>query len=152
MDIEVGFVGATGYHPEYPFRGELLQFLKEAYGERFRVFSGYRGAELNDLYASIRVVVGDSCFGGSDHYWSDRVPETLGRGGFLIHPETKGLRIPGLVTFSPGNLFELQDKIDYYLEREEERLSCVKVASAWVRENETYHNRMKTLLQTMEIL
>lgn len=39
-------------------------------------------------------MIGDSCFAGSPkgaYYWSDRIPETLGRGGFLIHPYVDGL-------------------------------------------------------------
>ena len=147
LEIDVGFVGAESYHPEYPFRGQLLEFLRATYGPRFRVFNGYRGQSLNDLYASIRVVVGDSCFGGADFYWSDRVPETIGRGGFLIHPVTRGLCIPGLVTFEPGNLLELQDRIDYYLAHESEREHLRCAAHKWVAANETYSNRMTTLLQ-----
>lgn len=151
LAIDVGFVGAEGYHPEYPFRGELLNFLRSVYGERFKVFQGYRGQVLNDAYASIRVVVGDSCFGGSDMYWSDRVPETLGRGGFLIHPECRGLKIPGLATFQPGNLYELQERIDWFLENEEARQQSVNVSRRWVKEHETYNNRMITLLGKMGI-
>jgi hypothetical protein len=152
LAIDVGFVGAEGYHPEYPFRGELLSFLRSVYGERFRVFQGYRGQHLNDVYASGRVFVGDSCFGGSDYYWSDRVPETCGRGGLLCHPGTRGLSIPGLVTFTPGNLYELQDRIDWWLDHEQERNYSRHVAQTWVRENETYSNRMMTLLQKMGIV
>jgi hypothetical protein len=146
LSTEIGFIGAVGYHPEYPFRGELINFLRDVYGERFRVYQGYRGQPLNDLYASVKVVVGDSCFGGADRYFSDRVPETLGRGGFLIHPACKGLDIPGLVTFSPGNLYELQDRIDYYLNHESEREHLRCAAHHWVKSWETYSNRMKTLL------
>src|SRR5262249_3585138 len=40
---DVGFVGAESYHPEYPFRGRLLEFLRSVYGKSFRVFQGYRG-------------------------------------------------------------------------------------------------------------
>lgn len=152
---DVGFVGAEGYHPEYPFRGELLSFLRSVYADRFRVFQGYRGSDLNDLYASIGVAVGDSCFGGSDCYWSDRIPETLGRGGFLIHPYSRGLRIPGLVCFEPGNLLELQDRIDYYLASPigyrifNEREALKEAAHLWVKHNETYSNRMEVLLRTV---
>ncbi len=149
LQSDVGFVGATGYHPEYPFRGQLIEFLKAVYGERFRVFQGFRGNDLNDLYASIAVCVGDSCFGGADKYWSDRVPETLGRGGFLLHPACAGLNIPGLVTFQPGNLHELQDKIDYFLENAGQREKLRRSAHEWVRDWETYHNRMETLLRTV---
>lgn len=147
LSVDVGFVGAEGYHPEYPFRGQLIEFLRSVYGEKFRVFQGYRGQALNDLYASIKVVVGDSCFGGADFYWSDRVPETLGRGGFLIHPASKGLAIPGLVAFEPGNLQQLQDRIDYFLANELERTCLRTVAHEWVKKNETYTNRMKKLLE-----
>jgi hypothetical protein len=149
LAIDVGFVGAESYHPEYPFRGELINFLRSVYGERFKVFTGYRGRQLNDLYASIRVVVGDSCFGGADRYWSDRVTESLGRGGFLIHPACNGLRIPGLVTFSPGDLFDLQDRIDYFLANEDARVASVQVTRRWVKDNETYTNRMASLLTKM---
>lgn len=151
LAIEVGFVGAEGYHPEYDFRPKLIQFLRDIYGERFRLFQGYRGKALNDAYASIRVVVGDSCFGGQDYYWSDRVPETLGRGGFLIHPAVRGLTIPGLACYTPGNLYELQDKIDWFLANEEARQASVQVTRRWVRENETYNERMVTLLGKMGI-
>lgn len=147
LAIDVGFVGAEGYHPEYPFRGELINFLRSVYGDRFRIFTGYRGERLNNLYASIKVTVGDSCFGGADYYWSDRVPETLGRGGFLIHPACRGMNIPGLVTFTPGDLFELQDKIDFALEQEWVRKNSREIAMSWVVARETYHNRLRRLLQ-----
>lgn len=147
LAVDVAFVGARAYHPEYPFRGQLIEFLENTYGDRFRVFTGYREQDLNDVYASAKVVVGDSCFGGSPFYWSDRVPETLGRGGFLIHPASTGLAIPGLVTYEPGNLSDLQDKIDYYLAHDRSGLS--DAAMSWVRENETYTNRMQQLLRAV---
>lgn len=147
LATEVGFVGAVGYHPEYPFRGELLEFLKGVYRDRFNVFSGFRGQALNDLYASVKILVGDSCFGGVDRYWSDRVPETIGRGGFLVHPAAEGLTIPGLVTFEAGNLEQLEERIDYYLKHEEEREALRSAASAWVESNETYHERMREMIR-----
>lgn len=145
------FTGADGYHPEYPFRGLMCSRLKETYGSNFRIYQGIRQESLNNLYASVRVVVGDSCFAGSDRYWSDRVPEVLGRGGFLIFPKTPGLDIPGLVTYEPGNIEDLIKKINYYTEDEiqEERKEIVKVTQAYVKENDTYTNRMKTLLSVM---
>ena len=52
-----------------------------------------RGKELNDLYATAKVVVGDTLCKGFNYpyYFSDRLFETTGRGGFLIHPYIKGL-------------------------------------------------------------
>ena len=151
LAADVGFVGADSYHPEHSFRGRLIEFLRSVYGSRFRLYQGYRGKVLRDVYASVKVLVGDSCGVGARRYWSDRYPETAGRGGFLITPQSEGLMIPGIVHFEPGNLHDLQDKIDWYLEHEEARLACQKAAWLWVRENETYSNRMTSLLSQMGI-
>lgn len=152
LAMDVAFVGARGYHPEYPFRETLIKFLEDTYGDRFRLFSGYREQSLNDLYASAKVIVGDSCFAGEPFYWSDRVPETLGRGGFLIHPAAQGLSIPGLVTYEPGNLAELADRIDYYLSHDAERNALRDCAQSWVRDHDTYTNRAITILKTVGLM
>jgi hypothetical protein len=150
----VVFVGSRHYHPEYRFRTTLIDWLQKTYGGRFRRFGGDAGgvvreAMLNDVYASAKVVVGDSCFAGAPYYWSDRVPETLGRGGFLIHPTTPGLTIPGLAEYKPGNLIELKQRIAYWLTHEKERRACADTAMAAVRAEHTYTHRMATLLETM---
>jgi Glycosyl transferases group 1 len=149
----VAFTGAEGYHPEYPFRPRLCGRLRERYSTNFRSYTGIRERALNDLYASVRVLVGDSCFAGADRYWSDRVPETIGRGGFLIYPATPGLNIPGLVTYEPGNIEDLFAKIDYWIDddRNQERIRRRNEAHEFVKRNHTYTNRMQTLLQVMEI-
>jgi len=152
---DVAFVGARTYHPEYPFRGQLVDWLSKTYGPRFRRYGGgtpwpyVRQQTLNDLYASAKVCVGDSCFAGTPKYWSDRIPETLGRGGFLIHPEVEGLDIPGLVTFEPRNLEQLKEQIDYYVAHDSERRSKADQAFEWVSENETYTNRVQEMLTVM---
>jgi Glycosyl transferases group 1 len=156
LSADVAFVGARDYHPEYPFRGELIRWLETTYGERFRRFNGdttgiVRGSRLNDLYASVKVVVGDSCFAGIPRYWSDRVPETLGRGGFLLHPAVEGLTIPGLVTYRPRDLDDLRAKIDHYLPREAERRAASDLAFAAVGQQHTYTKRMQELLRVMGV-
>ena len=112
----IAFAGAEGYHPEYPFRPLMVNRLRELFGPEFRSYTGVRQAALNDLYASVRVLVGDSCFAGSANYWSDRVPETIGRGGFLLYPETPGLSIPGLATYEPGSIEDLVKKLRYWMD------------------------------------
>ena len=93
---DVAFVGnLTHYgHAEWaPYRQQLWGHLRVWYRGRFVVFPGtgrpqIRGRELASLYATTKVNIGDSCLVGEpERYWSDRIPETLGRGGFLIHPE-----------------------------------------------------------------
>ena len=157
--VDVAFVGSKSYHPEYPFRGQLIEILEQIYGDRFRRYSGdtpwgaFRGHRLNDLYASVKVCVGDSCFGGDfRNYWSDRIPETLGRGGFLIHPKVCGLDIPGLITYEPRNVGHLKQLIDYFVAHDAERRQCAGRAFDWVKDNETYTNRVMRMLDVMELL
>lgn len=149
----IAFTGAEGYHPEYPFRPRLCQRLREKYGTNFRSYTGIREKALNDLYASVRVLVGDSCFAGSYRYWSDRVPETIGRGGFLVYPATPGLEIPGLVTYEAGNIDDLIEKLNFWVDDDQtqERLRRRALAHGFVKQNHTYTNRMATLLQVMEV-
>jgi hypothetical protein len=155
---DVAFVGSSGYHPEYAFRDELFTFLKKTYGRAFKHFGGgstvgtVRENNLNDVYASAKVVVGDCCFAGEPFYWSDRVPETLGRGGFLIHPAVPGLRIPGLVTYKPGDLEDLKVKVDHYLIEDDERRALREQAFRYVRDYETYTNRVQEMLRVMELI
>ncbi len=149
----IAFTGADGYHPEYPFRSLLVNRLREIYRTNFRVYQGIRQQALNDLYASVRVLVGDSCFAGAANYWSDRVPETIGRGGFLIYPRTPGLDIPGLITYEPQNIDDLIKKINYFIDddHQSERTKLRNEAHEFVKTHHTYTQRMQTLLEVMGV-
>lgn len=167
LRAQVGFVGSwRSYHQEWSYRRELVQWLRSTYGrparprphvERLRIVEGgMRGQDLCDLYASIDVLVGDSCLvPGADgtpaaRYWSDRIPETLGRGGFLIHPEVPGLReyFPEdvLATYPLGDLNELGARIEMWLARPEDRAARSIVAREHVLEHHTYEVRMAQLV------
>lgn len=152
------FVGSYPYpHPEHAdARKDIIQNLQSKYGTRFRMFrGGVRGADLSNLYASARVVVGDSCLAGKiGRYWSDRIPETLGRGGFLIHPHVSGLEEhftdgKHLRTFEAGDVGQLFTLIDHYLARPEEARQIAEAGQAHVRQHHTYRNRMETVLATV---
>lgn len=97
MASDVAFVGnwRGGYHPEWGHRAVLVRWLRHRYGHRAKLWPAHeqvRGRNLADLYASAKVVVGDSCLvGGRGRYCSDRIPETLGRHGFLLHPHVEGV-------------------------------------------------------------
>jgi len=144
----VGFVGASDYHREYPFRKELLDFLSLELGNDFQHIQGVRGHELNDFYASCKIVVGDCIFSGLDHYWSDRVPETCGRGGFLLHPDVEGLSIP-VARFAPQNLEDLAERIRYYLAHEDERREIRERCIVRVGMHHTWTFRMREILGTV---
>lgn len=151
---DVGFVGNLrryGHAEWAPYRAELYRYLSRRF-RRFRVWEGgVRGQMLADVYASVSVLVGDSCLVGSrGRYWSDRIPETLGRGGFLIHPEVEGFRDSypegTLVTYQLGDFDGLGDLIQSYLDDPEERQMVSEVGMGWVADHHTYTHRMERLL------
>lgn len=96
---KLAFVGSwQSYgHTEWTHRPELIAHLQRRWGKHCAFWPkpgehAVRGKDLQDLYASVDVLIGDSCLvGGSKLYYSDRIPESLGRGGVLIHPHTEGL-------------------------------------------------------------
>jgi hypothetical protein len=159
-DNGVIFVGSRGYHPEYSYRPKLVDWLATNY-LGFQHWGGdglgtIRGAALNQLYASTKVVVGDSLRldGDDGSYWSDRVYETLGRGGFLIHPHTTGLAQQfkdgeHLVFYQHGDFDELKFLIDYYLEADAEREEIRRAGHELVKAQHTYTNRWQSILDTL---
>lgn len=160
---DVIFVGSDGsdYHNEWPYRRQLIEFLRETYGNRFHRFGNgdivVRNQDLNDLYASAKIVVGDSlCVGfNHPHYWSDRVYETIGRGGFMIHPEIEGMRdeLEGgehLAYYHYGDFQELQAAIEFYLERDDLRNDIRKRGQAFVRENCSYSERLQEMFKILK--
>lgn len=151
----------SGYgHPEWPYRDKLIGWLYDTYKEKFTKYGHpqptVRNKQLNQLYADTRVVVGDSVCLGFEHsyYWSDRVYETIGRGGFLIHPYIKGLEeefIDGenIVFYNYNDFDDLKRKIDYYLDHPKKREAIRAAGQEFVKNNATYHNRLERMLEIM---
>ena len=155
---EIGFVGnLIGYgHEEWaPYR----RAIADKFRKRLRVFPGpgkraIRGKSLADIYASGKVFIGDSCLVGEPiRYWSDRVPESLGRGGFLIHPDVVGLKQqhPDIVTYTLGDLDELVELVDYYLGHDELRAGIAAENRRHVLAHHTYEHRMEGLVDTLKL-
>lgn len=124
---DIVFVGQENYLAEWGYRKKLIDFLRKEYKDKFELYPKEKliwGRELADLYTSTKIVIGDSI--NSPYYWSNRIYETLGRGGFLIHPEIKGLEKEfeygiDFVPYKYGDFAGLKRKIDYYLSHSEER-------------------------------
>ena len=136
----------------------MLDGLKERYGEKFERFghlpdNQVRGLPLNELYANTKIVVGDSQ--PSDYYWSNRLYETLGRGGFLLHPYTKGIEEEfedgkHLVLYERDNMKDLFEKIDYYLAHDDEREKIRKAGHEHVKKHFTYKQRCIELMKNYD--
>lgn len=156
---DVAFVGSwKNYHAEWPWRQELIQWLEATYRQRFRLWprgNAIRGRELSNLYASVKVVVGDSCFADTArNYWSDRPYETLGRGGFLLFPKVDGLNRDyednvHLRLYEVGNFKGLKELIDHYLSASDERKQISDEGFGHTRKFHTYHHRMREMFAVL---
>lgn len=157
FDCDITFVGSGGgYHDEWPHRQQLLTFLRDTYGDRFQKWGGpeartIRGRDLNDLYASAKIVVGDTLalHRNRSNYWSDRVYETLGRGGFVIMPRIGAMvrEIPNLPTYEFFDFGELKMHVDYWLDHPEGRLALRDQLHEHVKTHCTYTNRAAEILR-----
>lgn len=157
----VVFVGqsSVSYPKEWPWRRQLTAWLRQTYGQRFAHWPRQRpvrGRDLNDLYASATVVVGDSlCPPGHSHYWSDRLTETIGRGGFLLMPWIDGIEDQGFVDgqhlrfYRYGDFDGLRQLIDYYLAHPDEARAIANQGQAFVAEHHTYRHRMVAMLDQL---
>lgn len=175
---DVAFVGSYHYHPEWPYRPQLIDWLSSTYGDRFRRYAGdtqwgtIRGKDLNDLYASVKVVVGDTLCIGFDHpdYFSDRLFETTGRGGFLIFPYIEGIsdcfnisdwddidcrvltkNYPAeIVTYGFENFGNLRDAIDASLVDNEAREATRLAGHERTKRDHTYTNRVREMFAILQ--
>jgi len=165
--FQVAFVGnhTGGYHREWRHRRDLIRWLRRRYGPRLdlvprRGEGGMRGQELARLYRSVPVVVGDSCLVGdrgrtlAGRYWSDRIPETVGRGGFLLHPAVEGLDWhftdgQHLRTWDVGDWDRLGGLIDHYLADVEGRDEIRAAGRAHVLQHHTYTVRVGQIVDAL---
>ena len=166
MERDIIFVGSgkphelDGYHPEWPWRGQLLGWLQDTYGPRFSQHGGrgqpVRGDALNRLYASTKVAVGDSLTLGFTHenYSTDRPFEMGGRGGFPLFPYYRGIEKfftdgVNIVLYKYGDFDGIKDRADYYIEHDAEREKIRRAYHEHVKANHTYDNRMAEMFDVL---
>jgi hypothetical protein len=162
FDFDVVFVGSRRYHPEWQYRPKLIQFLEQTYGKRFAHFGNdgkhvVRGDELNRVYASAKVVVGDTlCIDFTyPHYWSDRIYETTGRGGMIVHPFIQGIDTQfedgkEVVFYQYGDMKDLKTKIDQLLKDADYREKIRSAGHERTKRDHTYTNRLQTIIETVK--
>ena len=151
VDHDVVFIGSDTYFG----RHKMIEFLKETYGDRFAHYGmggkpEVRGLELNNLLAGSKVVVGDSVH--SPNYWSNRIYEVIGRGGFLLHPKVEGLDeefepYKHYIPFERGNFDQIKEIVDYYISHDKEREKIRLAGFDFCKTNYKYQDRCLTLLQ-----
>lgn len=156
---DVIFVGSKGYHPEWSYRPLLINALTDMYSDKFKHYGGdglgvVRGDALNKLYADSKIAIGDSLCINFDYpfYWSDRIYETTGRGGFIIHPEIEGLETQfeygkEIATYKFGDFEGLKKTIDYYLTHDDEREAIREAGFNRTKNDHTYAKRWETIIK-----
>jgi len=76
---------------------------------------------------------------------SDRIPETIGRGGFLIHPKCEGMEFP-MASYAPQCISHLEQEIEYWLSHEDEREDLRRAGFEWFKQNGTWAHRILDVL------
>lgn len=158
---EIIFTGSKGYHREYPYRVELINWLQSTYGDRFAHYGGggketIRGKELNTLYCSAKIVVGDTLCKGFNYpeYLSDRFFEVPGRGGFMIFPYIQGAERhfesnEEMVFYEFGDFGDLKGKIDHYLQDHTNREAIRRAGFERAKREHTYRHRIEHIIKTI---
>lgn len=164
-------------HPEWSYRKKLIEFLERTYPKQYKKYGHpqklVREKDLNQLCANSKIVIGDSLNLGFKHpyYWSDRVYETTGRGGFIIHPLIKGLeddfvtydgrvddggfwdKAPEpveLMTYEYGNFAMLKQRIDFFLKDDKYREEIRKAGFERTKRDHTYTKRLQEMLDIID--
>lgn len=152
--IDVAFVGSVrGSHPS---RRRLIYFLQNMYRNRFRQVDNKRGKALNNFLSRSKVIVGDSY--PSKDYWSNRVYEITGRGGFLIHPRIEGeefekefpLVESGVFGYQRDDFQDLKFSIDKLIEEDGFRNELREDSFKWTKKRYTYTKRVEELLEVIQ--
>lgn len=163
--VDVAFVGADGmrtpYHPEWPYRSDLVRRLREMCLRNGWSFANPGGTEpkiprddrLNAFYQTTGVIVGDSLCPSyrKSTYWSDRVYETLGRCGHLIMPRIDALQeqLPFLTMYDWNDFARLERLIRLSLEHDDHRNVIRNGLYERVRADHTYRWRACEIMETV---
>lgn len=149
---DVAFVGSPRIRG-HPQREKLVRWLQRTYQGRFIHHTHVRGLDLNRALARVKVVVGDSYL--SANYWSNRIYEITGRGGFFMHPTTPGLDeefTPGkhYISYVRNDFRALRDSIDYWIDHNDEREQIRFQGFQHCGRHHTYTHRARDLLAKIE--
>jgi hypothetical protein len=157
--LSQSYVFVGGFVPRIhgSHRESLINWAKKHPGIDFRWY-GHSGSKsqvwgpgLNDLYSSARVVLGDSA--ESPKYWSNRVPEVMGRGGLLTHPRTVGMPDWGfnnsnMIPYTRGGFEEIRSVVEGMSSAG--RKDMVDAGIALIESRHLVEHRLKEILRIVK--
>lgn len=157
QEFDVVFIGTVIDNDLYNYRFELVNFLQNKYKNKFLHLGGnnpyqVRNSDLNDLISSCKIIIADSPYKQGHPIWSNRVYETLGRGGFCLHSNVPGIETEFEIgkhigVYEHKNYDDLESKIDYYLKNSSERIKIADAGFEYVKNNLTLNNRCKDVIE-----
>ncbi len=133
----------------YGVRSDWVADLKREFGDKFEVFNNVFGRNLKDCMASTKITL-SPLYPTNEFYWSSRIYQMVGNGGFVIHPRLEGLKEEGWIE---GKHYvgyktypEMIEKIKYYLKHNKEREKIRTEGHKLCIQRFKYSDRVKELL------
>lgn len=156
---EIIFMGNNvGHFPLSKMRADMVKALAIRYGNRFGYYGINWGKGIDyvpdqheeaSYYRGAKIGINLSHFNYS-RYTSDRMLRIMGAGCMCLSHDYKDYNME----FEKGKHFdtwkdftELFDRIDYYLEHEDERRKIAEQGCAHVHANHTWRNRVEQLMK-----
>ena len=162
-DIDIVFMG-NNYGNQFPLgkqRIAMVNYLRKAYGNRFKVFGNFHNADGNlnhsqeeeaAIYRRSKIGINMSHF-NLERYTSDRMLRLMGSGTLCLTHKFEGIE----QDFQDGEnvvvweTFEgLKSKIDYYLANEKERERIAANGEKLVRERNTFNHMVEDLIKLIK--
>lgn len=147
------------YFPLSNYRQDIVTKLNKYYGARFGVFGNgwpmakgninHSQPEESKYYRSAKIAINCSHF-NYDRYSSDRMLRILGSGAFCLSHHYQGIEkdyIPATHLDTFNTIDGLINKINYYLEHEEERNKIAKLGNELVLNRNTFTCMVKNIIE-----
>lgn len=133
-------------------RESFVSEMQQHYSDDFGVVQRTHGRALADVIASTQIVVAPD-HPATDRYWSNRVFNTLGFGGFLLHPRCKELETmyedrQEIVFYDSRP--ELHELIEHYSRHPDVRRVIAKFGYEQTLQEHLYRHRVEQLVKTVQ--
>lgn len=160
---EIVFMGnnyGRGYFPMSGFRIDMVDFLRQEYGNRFGVYGSgwsYGNGNFNHsqyeeakAYRGAKIAINCSHF-DSLNYNSDRLLRILGSGVCCLSYEHTGMKDTYLDSVHYFNYFiELKKQIDFLLNNTLDRMEASKAANDFVKNTFTFKHQVINLINLVK--